>query len=378
MEEVKLRIKSANRITTATGQTADLQLACSVRETVAGLKRRIQAEHVGHPPAAGQKLVYAGKLLMDGQAIGDVLRFEDECSVFTIHLVCRPVESSGEKDSTTAVNSANTAPICTNINTTTTNVNSSSNNANDNGALATTVSEGTEQLPLSTATTADNSSTHAELEAIGQMIQTLVLQEAMTTSTPTTQDYQQHESECEQLYRQYIALYRQHVQNQVPAHPLAPLVIPQQQQQQQQQEQQPAAPAAQEADGGAAVEDAAANNNNNDLLDYAYAIIRVLILLCVMYVHSSFLRLLVVAVVLLAACFLHNRNQRRQINNNNNNVNDHNQQLPMDNEIPADPVELDRTADVATAGTDEPKPHPLVVAFTFVRTLLTSVIPQDV
>lgn len=377
MEEVKLRIKSANRITTATGQTADLQLACSVRETVAGLKRRIEAEHVGHPPAAGQKLVYAGKLLMDGQAIGDVLRFEDECSVFTIHLVCRPVESSGEKDSTTTVNGANTAPICTNINTATTNVNSSSNNANDNGALATTVSGGTEQLPLSTATTADNSSTHAELEAIGQMIQTLVLQEAMTTSTPTTQDYQQHESECEQLYRQYIALYRQHVQNQVPAHPLAPLVIPQQQQQQ--QEQQPAAPAAQEADGGAAVEDAAANNNNNDLLDYAYAIIRVLILLCVMYVHSSFLRLLVVAVVLLAACFLHNRNQRRQMNNNNNNnVNDHNQQLPMDNEIPADPVELDRTADVATAGTDEPKPHPLVVAFTFVRTLLTSVIPQDV
>ena len=52
------------------------------------VKKRISEEFPTKPSVSGQKLVYSGKILKDLDKLSDILRFEDEVTKFTFHLVC--------------------------------------------------------------------------------------------------------------------------------------------------------------------------------------------------------------------------------------------------------------------------------------------------
>merc|ERR1712107_293581 len=137
-----------------------------------------------------------------------------------------------------------------------------------------------------------------------------------------------------------------------------------QQQQQQQQQQNPV----QEA-GPAAVE--GEEQGNNDILDYAYAIIRIVILFCIMYVHSSLFRLLFVAGMIMVVYMIQGRNNNNRENNNNNpagqaNNNNNDANNNREQEEGEEQPEVDEAVELVNR---EPKPHILVVAATFVTTL---------
>jgi len=323
MEEIKLRIKSPSL------SVPDIHLSCDQDETVLDVKKKIEVEYETHPLPGAQKLVYSGKLLKDEQKLRDFLRFEDECCVYTIHLVCKLA-------STTASNS-------------------------DGVRNRKQKTEASCPVPVPSQ---QHSQEHVDqahdLQAIQGLLNNFAVQGGMTSPQEMSADEMQ---QYQLLYTQYMNLYTQYIQNQSVQQQPEPSSL------QPPQNQEPAA----------AVDDPAEEQGNNDLLDYAYAIIRVVILFCIMYVHSSFFRLLFVAVAILLVYMLQNRTQRRQHQRNN-------QERPptpapveeaRDNTEDAQggPSEADSELDVETR---EPKPNIIMVAFTFVTTLFSSIIPDQI
>ena len=206
--------------------------------------------------------------------------------------------------------------------------------------------------PLPAPATADTPEA-LELEAVRGMLESFSPHQS-NLSPAEYQTVQEAYSQYMNLYTQYIQSL-QHLPQQPPPVPAAAAPAP-------------APPAA--APGAV---DLAAEPANNDLLDSAYAVIRVLILLCVMYVHSSFFRLLFVAGGMLLAFLFQNRNQR-EINNNQENIN-----LPEEINPEAEP-ESETSADPEGSleeSNTEPKPNLLMVAFTFVTTFVSSIIPEQ-
>jgi len=321
MDEVKLRIKSPSL------SVPDLQLTCNQDETVLGVKRRIEAEYETHPLPGTQKLVYSGKLLQDEQKLREFLRFEDECSVFTVHLVCKLVSSS--TPTTDGLRNRKQKNYVSNLSPT---------------------------VPVQGHSEAQTNQAN-ELQEIQSLLNSLVVPGMTTSQGMSPEEMQQYQA----IYSQYMDLYTQYMQNQSVQQHEPPA-------QQPQQNQEPAPAAA----------DPAEEQGNNDLLDYAYAIIRVVILFCIMYVHSSFFRLLFVAVGIMLVYMLQSRTQRQQ------------QQRANNNQPPPAPVEetRDNTNDTQevpsepdselNAESREPKPNIIMVAFTFLTTLFSSIIPDQV
>lgn len=84
MNIVKVKVKSPS------ASIEDLVVDCALDWTVIKLKKEISTQYPGHPSPQGQKLVYAGKLLSDDNSLlGDILRLEDDCAIYTIHIVCK-------------------------------------------------------------------------------------------------------------------------------------------------------------------------------------------------------------------------------------------------------------------------------------------------
>lgn len=76
------------KIKSPSAQYQDLELTCDIENTVIQVKKRISEEFPTKPSVTGQKLVYSGKILKDLDKLSDILRFEDEVTKFTFHLVC--------------------------------------------------------------------------------------------------------------------------------------------------------------------------------------------------------------------------------------------------------------------------------------------------
>jgi len=358
MEEVSLRIKSPSAV------IPDLQLVLSSASRVGEVKARIEAEFPTHPPCAQQKLVYAGKLLQNDAVLRDFLRFEDDCSVFTIHLVCK----------VDTVESTTTAGSSLRADDSTTSAAESSPSVAAEGLRnrfnPTPLTEAV-QLPALPPVpdhlhAAGLSPEASELEAVRHLMMSSY-HSAMTEAEMAS---------LQAIYTQYMHLYGQFMQaNQSslpsPAARPAPL---------NQEARNPAAPL-QEAppamvDNDGADEEAV---GNNDLLDRAYAIIRVLILLCVMYVHSSFFRLLFVAGGIFLAYYFQGR--QREVNNDNNNNNNVGNEGPAvvageEGVAPAEPEETE-PGQARREEEEEPKPNILKVALTFVMTLISSIVPEQ-
>jgi hypothetical protein len=355
---VALRIKSPN------ARYPDLMLTSDRHLSVLGLKGLIEASFPAHPPPADQKLVYAGKLLGDELLLEQFLRFEDDCSVFTIHLVCR----IPEQPSKAAVPPASS-------------LNHEANdglryrgaNPADSSAMTTTNIASAEMAPAteseSSTLAADPLDAEArELRRIQELLQSL--------ATSATEGVGAEElANMETYYRQYLQLYSQHMLRQAsPPHHQA--------------DHQLMAQPDRVGPGALANDEADNNNNNNDLLDRIYAITRIMLLFSVIYFHSSFFRLLCVAII----AFIVNRFQNNRINNNNNNRVPDNEVLNRrgeqqniaaanvqpnnagrDGNSAADTVE----PEVAGEEEEEEKPNLLVVAVNFVSSFLSSIIPGN-
>ena len=317
METVNLRIKSPS------ADYSDINLTVSVDGTVLDVKRLIEAEYASSPATDTQKLVYSGKLLNDTETLRDFIRFDDECPVYTIHLVCKLQPKQPE-------------------------LNASSTQDGLRNRL--------ENVPIVNQPSVPEPVTdEGDFVAMRDMLANIV--HGNLASGNLSADEMMN---INQLQEQYTALYNQYMHSQ---YVQQGQVLVHQQGVQQPAQAQPAPDAA----AAAPVEE----QGNNDLLDYAYSVIRVLILVCVMYVHSSFFRLLFVAGGLLLAYLFQNRN-RGEINNNNN-VEPVNENLVVNDE----PVGDDAVNDPEeTANVVEPKPNVLVVAFTFVTSLITSILPE--
>ena len=317
METVNLRIKSPS------ADYSDINLTVSVDGTVLDVKRLIEAEYASSPATDTQKLVYSGKLLNDTETLRDFIRFDDECPVYTIHLVCKLQPKQPE-------------------------LNASSTQDGLRNRL--------ENVPIVNQPSVPEPVTdEGDFVAMRDMLANIVHGNLASGNLSA-----EEMMNINQLQEQYTALYNQYMHSQ---YVQQGQVLVHQQGVQQPAQAQPAPDAA----AAAPVEE----QGNNDLLDYAYSVIRVLILVCVMYVHSSFFRLLFVAGGLLLAYLFQNRN-RGEINNNNN-VEPVNENLVVNDE----PVGDDAVNDPEeTANVVEPKPNVLVVAFTFVTSLITSILPE--
>jgi hypothetical protein len=367
---VKVRIKSPS------AHYSDLLLSCERELSVRGLKARIETSYPAAPPPADQKLVYAGKLLSDELRLEQFLRFEDDCSVFTIHLVCRIPEQAVRKASDAdAAAAIGVDGIRHRV------------NAASSVTAAPAATEIVDRPAEVTATTSEVLSAEArELARIQELLQGL----AAAPAAAATGEAELRNMEA--VYRQYVHLYSQHMLH-VQQEAAAERQRPHHHHQQNDHQLVP------HFEGGAAVaaaeEEGGINNNNNDLLDRVYAITRILLLFSVIYFHSSFFRLLFVAVVaFLAHRFQNNLAPRPQNNNNNNNMraqnnNNNNNEVNLrqgDNRNADNGTVNGAVNDEANVSGDlneraegeeeeEDKPNVLVVAFTFISSFLSSIIP---
>jgi homocysteine-responsive endoplasmic reticulum-resident ubiquitin-like domain member 1 protein len=357
------------RIKSPIARYTDLMLTCDRQLSVRGLKGLIEAGLPAHPPPADQKLVYAGKLLVDELLLEQFLRFEDDCSVFTIHLVCRipeqPAKAASQPVSTSQDSDVNNGLRHRGSNSSDQSAVSPSNAANLVTAAA------TDSEPLTSAGFIDAET--RELRRIQELLQSLA-------ATPSTGGVGVEDlASMEEYYRQYLQLYSQHM-------------LRLQQASHQQQADHQLMPQPERAGPGAVAANEEAdniNNNNNDLLDRIYAITRIMLLFSVIYFHSSFFRLLFVAVIaFLAHRFQNNQNNNQNINNNNNNNNRarnneaHNprgeEQIAAADVLPNDDGGDRTSVESEVVGEqEEEKPHLLVVAVNFVTSFLSSIIPGN-
>jgi len=357
------------RIKSPSAAVPDLQLVLSSASRVGQVKERIEAEFPTHPPCHNQKLVYAGKLLQNDAVLRDFLRFEDDCSLFTIHLVCKVDNTAETTSSSSRSRSDGLYDSATTVAAESSNPSVAEGLRNRFAASALTAAEQHAALPALPPVVPEHlhaaglSPEASELEAVRHLMMSSY-HSAMTEAEMAS---------LQAIYTQYMHLYGQYMQtNQSPTEAARPAPLNQE------------AAAAGQINPAAALQEAPAMNNdaeeeaapgNNDLLDRAYAIIRVLILLCVMYVHSSFFRLLFVAGGLFLAYYFQGRQFNHDNNNNNNNAGNQAPAVVVEGDQGEVPAESEETEQPRVE--EEPKPNILMVALTFVTTLISSIVPEQ-
>jgi hypothetical protein len=320
MNEIKLRIKSPSAV------IPDIYVDVGMDDTILRVKELIRDDYPSHPVPGDQKLVYAGRLLQNQDLVRNVLRFEDECVHYTIHLVCRIKEF--QPSSSAALPSENSS-LPTN------HASSGSGLRQRNvrvpeGSVAVQPQQGMNQTTATNRQSAaanipsgGQAAEERQLESIHRTLQDLI------TQTPNLSADEL--AVYHQLYIQYASLNTQflhQLQHGGGAGSFGGAV----------QDNIHAGAAVggnnnvvgggevDNAPGGGmvavnAAEDNPAANGGVDPLEYAYSILRVAILFCIMYSHSSFFRLLFVLLALAAVYFMRNRNQDGQANNATTNVN---------------------------------------------------------
>lgn len=385
METVQIKIKSPS------ANIPDLEFKCDVNEKIIEIKRRISESYPTKPAESAQKLVYSGKILKDSDHLCNILRFEDECSAFTFHLVCSipqkqkplPSSSDGLRQRTNAT--------------------SSSSNAS---SVSSSLPEPSTNVQVTNPMMEDMMRTFS-----AQYSQAM----ASMPSTPSEAEVMA----MQQMYNQYLSLYMQYMQSQATPQPHQSQVLFQENLPAQNQfnlgepHADAAAPVAGEAapnaamvmNAGAAgqIQDDAGGDRNRDILDWVYVMTRVLLLFSVIYFHSSFLRLAFVAGLgFLVYLYQNRRNGRarvgvqnpQQVQPNRRNerpvaqnplANPENEQQDehavhagdSGDEINVDTNGADDSTTAEAAAVEEPKPSRFAVIFTFFSTLISSIIPEQ-
>lgn len=360
---VELKIKSPS------ASIPDLQLSCTVEDTVGQVKSRVSLMFPTKPAPESQKLVYSGRILGDQDRLQDLLRWEDECPVFTFHLVCK----------VPAKQQTSSPPIPT--------------------SLSNTPSPPAPQDPSSMS--------------MEQMMTDFSTQYTAAMASMPSHPSDQELAAMQTLYNQYISLYMQFLASQglsTMSGPLQQPPMPMAQylgqtntppaQLEPQNNPQPGVVGGGEADqapppnaalvmnaggaAGAAVGQEEVGDRNRDMLDWVYVVTRVMLLFSIIYFHSSFLRLAFVMGLGFLVYVFQNRRlamaRRAEMEqaaeaaraaqaNLNNAAEGDNDEVDDDSEHPAEVPEEETE--------EEPAPSKLAVVVTFVTTLISSIIPDQ-
>jgi len=348
---VKLKIKSPSSV------IKDMELEVLVSTSVYKIKEIVRDMFPGNPSPSAQKLLYAGKLLKDADTVQNFLRFDDDCSVYTLHLAC-------------------TVPP-------------SINNNRREQVGDTYSGSGTAGVETGAA---DTLGWQWQQAMMGMYGQNMMGEYNMVNLGPT--EIQQL-ALVQQMYTQYVAEYMRYAGggvNQTLVPPQAQVGSGQQQQQGDREQPNNAGvppPLEDEADGMI--------GRNGDLLDWLYMMSRLVVLASIVYFYSSFTRFLMVGMVvgflyLYQAGYFGQRDrvdvirgevdrirvrERHEVNN------------PPVGEVPDEPN--DESGDDATLEHDPqnlqigpndideiPAPlNPLVIARNFVTMFFTSLIPDN-
>jgi len=357
---VNLKIKSPS------ATYPDLELKCEIGNSIMMVKEMIKNQFPTQPSVSGQKLVYSGKILKDTDILENVLRFEDEVTKFTFHLVCALPQKKTSVPETSGINSFPDGIR-------------QRHTAGDGSGAGSTDNTDMDQMMR------DFSNQYSE--AMAGM-----------TSNPSDADM----AAMQLLYNQYLSVYMQYLQSQAQftSHQQSSqFFVPDQQQHLNQDVVQ-----GPEADAGA-VPDAVPNNaglvmnagaaaagqiqevpadRQRDLLDWVYVMTRLMFLISVIYFHSSFIRLAFVAGLGFAVYLYQNRIRQAQRLRQNQQQQQQQQQNQRNNpEEVADEAgneagNSDETEEEAVPEADaQNAPSKFAVLVTFMTSLVSSIIPEQ-
>ena len=364
--EVIIKVKSPS------AAYQDLELTCDVSDTVIRLKQRIAEDFPTKPPVTGQKLVYSGKILKDSDALENVLRFEDDCQKFTFHLVCAmPQKKTQEPQPSTSSSVQQPEP---------------------------SFPDGLRQRSVGQGTTVETG------VDMNQMMREFSTQYSEAMASMTNNPSEADIAAMQQLYNQYVSVYMQYMQSQSwdQQQMFFPQAVGGAGGQEQAPGQEVAAPAGgdQGVDAGAGmvmnaggpgaaagqIQEAQGGDRQRDLLDWVYVMTRVMLLVSVIYFHSSFLRLAFVVGVGFFAYFYQNRVrqmrlQRQRLEQQQQRQRqqqaEQQQQQQNDNDDASDASNDEETDEAEDIEIEEPAPSKLAVFLTFCTTFVTSLMPEN-
>ena len=361
-KSVSLKIKSPS------ARYEDLEFSCDIGSTVAHVKTRIAEQFPTRPLVSAQKLVYSGKILKDADKLREFLRFEDNPTKFTFHLVCSVPQNKP-------------SPVAEQPTTA-------------------TLPDGLRQRHGGGAGAGLGVSSGAEGgEDMDQMMRDFSTQytEAMASlnNNPSEADM----AAMQELYTQYLSLYMQYVQAQAfPQAATSSLQVPGHVNLH--QDAGPAVPEAEVgADGGpnnpgpgpamvmnagaaaaGPIQDVggAAGDRQRDILDWVYVMTRVMLLISVIYFHSSFLRLAFVA-GLGFLVYLYQNRLRQPIRHQPPPPQPAQQQAAQDQDRnnTEDAAEESAAEEAEEIIIEEPSPSKFAVLVTFFTSLVSSIIPEQ-
>ena len=355
MSGVQLKIKSPS------ANYPDVELCCELGETVLSVKQKIEENFPTKPAVSGQKLVYSGKILKDCDKLGEVLRFDDEVTTYTFHLVCSLPQKLTEtrQEPETELRQRHSATSSTLADSSSS---SSMGQVGGSEEMAEMMREFSSQYSAAMASLVNNPS-EAEMAAMQQM------------------------------YSQYVSLYMQYMQSQ--SLQQAPLFVQPQPDQQVAGrggvELQPQVAGEEAPNPGGLVMNAGAaagqiqdgGDRQRDILDWVYVMTRVMLLFSVIYFHSSFFRLAFVAGLGFLAYFYQNRirqpvhNIQQQQHQQPRQQQQQQQEGEDQAQQPAQTEEETESEVVVEEEEEEVPPSKFAVLVTFFTSLISSIIPEQ-
>lgn len=335
---------------------SDVRLDCRLDWKVFRIKQKISELFPGNPSTQSQKLVYAGKLLEDSAMLRDFLRLDDDCSIYTIHLVCRVPETKSD------------AAMVEKTTTTTT----------------------TEECGSGTVGVTGVGDGGPEQEQVHDWM--LYMQNLSQNSSQLSEENLQQMAWMQQMYSQYLNQYMMYMHSAAGVPFVQPALgvdsVQPDVHVQRAQGEVPGggggggggglAPVLNAGGGGGGVDfqqqDVEGAGRNGDFLDWFYVSSRLLVLVSIVYFYSSLARFLLVGALFL---FLYgiqmgllqgqHREQRNNIQQEVNNIRGQEEEQQQQHQL--EPAEDEEEEDGG-------EPDVLTVVSTFVLTFFSSLIPD--
>ena len=351
MSGVQIKIKSPS------ANYPDVELCCQLEETVLAVKQKIEENFPTKPAVTGQKLVYSGKILKDWDKLEDVLRFDDEVTTYTFHLVCSLPQkvSQTSQEPETELRQRHTA--------------NSRTQADPSSS------------PSSPATVGGS-------EEMVEMMREFSTQYSAAMASMVNNPSEAEMAAMQQMYNQYVNLYMQYMQSQ--SLQQAPLFVPHQQDQQVAGagvDLQPQVAGDEAPNPGGLVMNAGAaagqiqdgGDRQRDILDWVYVMTRVMLLFSVIYFHSSFFRLAFVAGLGFLAYLYQNRIRQpaQNIQQQQQQPQPQPQQDQVEAQQPGQTEEENDGEGVVEEEVEEVPPSKFAVLVTFFTSLISSIIPEQ-
>jgi len=366
----------------------DIRLECPTSWTVTRLKQQISQKLQFKVSPKKQRLVYAGKILEDADLLNNVIRFQDECSVYTILLVSSEPNkmSSASKPDVQSELRRRKVDVIAPVNTNLDHNPGPSNNIEMN-------SWASQYLQLSNQIeTADQPA--LQMAAMQEMYSQYLMQYMQYIQTSSPAYFQGFGSAVGDLQQPPTTTSGQadiggdRVHDAVHEQDAVQEPQPPRQQNQQLQNVGRGGGLNEGMDGAGVVGGAAgAAAGQRDALDWVYSCVRVLFLVSLVYFYSSLPRFLLVLGIFLAFNYFQrdgNNQERINIQQLVNNIRDNQQQQPINHDHRNDEDDTNATEgegeEAAAAANVEEEQEAgadiISTITTFILSFFTSLLPE--